>query len=506
VTDLLEVLELDPGPSPVPPPRRSFRWLWLVVAGAAVLFFLAVPVRLTLARSEVLRLEEQWQSARAIDSGRLAVAAALASDASPADGDRVAAANHAAKEEAITALLRLSVAAGRDIVVDPQVRRLRQAVVVATALFSQQVALGRIGGIEKVERIRAFQQAAEQADQLLADQLHRFSLRPAPNPPAYHLAAADPVLVSLGRVLDQRSQGRLVVTTPAGLALVNLDRNTVSPIRLRGLPQGPVDRIVPRAGWAAVVVAIGTGVEQLYAAPPSFSGAVRPLSLLANVPAVFAGARPDTVWVELTDGRVEEVDGLGGVVTGPVELAGNGRLVGVVNAGLVVATTSRHPIVVWDPESGKVVRTIDPSALFVSGAGQDTVAWVTAGGALRFTTVSTGMVVNADTPTGGLPGGSIGALSPDGRYFASTFIDTVSGRPIPVVVDTKTGVVREPRRPAGELFDLGGFLWSPTSDRLYLNASRGSDGGHDAMVWVLPGEDVAYLRLGGGSVAVLAAA
>jgi hypothetical protein len=208
------------------------------------------------------------------------------------------------------------------------------------------------------------------------------------------------------------------------------------------------------------------------------------------------------VWVELPDGRLEEVDHHGSAVTGPVKPPANGRVVGVVNSGLVVA--AGRVVTVWDPRTGRVVRTIGGAALFVSGAGQDTVAWVTAENALRFTTVSTGVVTNADISTGGLPGGSIGALSPDGRYFASTFIDLASGRPIPAVVDVSTGAVREPARPAGELFDIGGFLWSPTSDRLYLNASRGSDGGHDAMVWPIAGGDVSYLRLGGGSVAVLA--
>ena len=93
-----------------------------------------------------------------------------------------------------------------------------------------------------------------------------------------------------------------------------------------------------------------------------------------------------------------------------------------------------------------------------------------------------------------------------GRSFASTFIDGVHGRLIPAVVDVRTGAVREPIPTGDELFDIGGFLWSPASDRLYLNASRGSDSGHDAMVWPIAGRDVSYLRLGGGSVAVLAAA
>jgi hypothetical protein len=205
---------------------------------------------------------------------------------------------------------------------------------------------------------------------------------------------------------------------------------------------------------------------------------------------------------------VEEVEGSGGAVTGPIKLPGDRRLVGVVDAGLVLATTASQPptVTVWDPQSAQVVRSIGPPALFVSGAGRDTVAWVTAGDALRFTTVSTAAVTDVGTPTGGLPGGSVGALSPDGRYFASTFIEAATGLTIPAVVDIQTGVVLEPSRSAGELFDTGGFVWSATGDSLYLNASRGGDGGHDAMVWPIPGGEPAYLRLGGGSVAVLAAA
>jgi hypothetical protein len=517
VSDLLETIELDEGPCAAAPlQRRSTRWLWVVARAAALGFVLAVPVRLTFARNEVLRLESQWHDARAIDSARLAVAAALADNASPADADRVAAGNHAAKQEAIVALRQLSKTAGRDIVVDPQVRRLRQAVVTATALYSEVVELGRVGGFEKWDRFRELQVSADRADQLLAGQLRRFSLRPAAHLPGHHLASVDPILASLRRVVDQPLPGRLVASSPAGLEAVDLTHNTVSAIRLRGLPRMPVDRIVPRQGWVAVVVAIGNGVEQLYAAPPSLSGAVRPLTLLANVPAVFPAARPDTVWVELTDGRVEEVDGRGVAVTGPVALAAHTRMVGVVDAGLVLATTGRrsrvsefslrHPVVtVWDPVWRQDVRAIGPGALFVSGAGQDTVAWVTPGDALRFTSVSTGAVVTVPLPTGGLPGGAIGTLSPDGRYFASTFIEMSSGRPIPAVIDTRTGAVREPRR-SGELFDIGGFLWFPTSDGLYLNASRGSEGGHDAMVWPIGGDDVSYLRLGGGSVEVLAVA
>jgi hypothetical protein len=517
VADLLETIELDGGPLVVSARSRPSRWLWLVAGAAGLGFALAVPVRLTVARSEVQRLESQWQSARAIDSSRLAVAAALAATASPADSAEVAAGNHAAKEEAIAALQRLSSSVGRDIAVDSQVRRLRQAVAKATALYSDQVALGRLGGFDKVARIRAFQQAAERADELLAGQLRRFSLRPSTIVPAHRLVSVDPILASLRHIVDHPLKGRLVAASPAGLELVDLNRNTVTPIRLSRLPRMPVDRIVSRQGWLAVVVAIGGGLEQLYAVPPSLSGAVRPLALLANVPVVFAGARAETVWVEVPDGRVEEIDGTGRVLVGPIKLAANGRLVGVVNAGLVVATmpkksrtstsSLRHPTVtVWDPTSGQVVRTIGPSALFVSGAGQDTVAWVTANDGLRFTSVSTGAVTVVDVPTGGLPGGSIGALSPDGRYFASTFLEVATGRPIPAVIDTRTGAVREPLRATGELFDIGGFLWSPTSDGLYLNASRGSEGGHDAMVWPIAGEDVSYLRLGSGSVAVLAAA
>jgi len=507
VSELLESIELQPGPSAALTPRRSARWLWILAVAAIGLFFLVVPVRLSLARSEVLRLEAQWHAARAIDSGRLAVAAALAAQASPTDGESVAAASHAADEEAVVALQRLSSAVRRDIVVDLEVLHLRQAVTNATGLYSTQVALGDLGGFERLDRIRAFQEAAQEADKLLAGELRRFGLRPTPDPPPAHLVSTDRALASLGRIVDQPSSDRLVVSSPAGLEMVDLNRNTVTRIRLSGLPQVPVDRIVPRKGWVAVILAVGKGVEQLYAAPPSLTGAVRPLGLLANVAVVLGGSRPDTVWVELPDARVEEV-GSGGAVTGPVKLPRDRRLVSVVDAGLVLADTgSQQPAVtVWDPQHDKVVRSIGPPALFVSGAGHDTVAWVTASNALRFTTVSTAAVTNVGTPTGGLPGGSVGALSPDGRYFASTLIESPTGRTIPAVVDIQTGTVVEPLRSPGELFDTGGFVWSATGDTLYLNASRGGDGGHDAMVWPIPDGEPAYLRLGGGSVAVLAAA
>ena len=69
---------------------------------------------------------------------------------------------------------------------------------------------------------------------------------------------------------------------------------------------------------------------------------------------------------------------------------------------------------------------------------------------------------------------------------------------------SRTGAVRFPRRPAGDIFSVGGFAWSPSSDRLYITASHaGFRRPGDALVWPLAGDTLSYLRLHGDPVLAL---
>ena len=288
----------------------------------------------------------------------------------------------AADDESAGLLRRVSAALGHDLVVDPGVRQLRQAMARAVSLDVGQLAAP--GSSSPVVAAESATAAEARAGQMLSAQLARFSLRARGALPPRHLGAADPALSALGHILDSPAQGRLLIGTPSGLDLADLDQGTVARPPVDGISQ-TVDRIIPRAGWVAVTTLFQEGIEQLYAVPASLHGAARPLVPVVNGPAVFAGARPDTVWVQRLDGPVEEVDGTGRVVTGPFTLPENGALEGVVDSGLVVAMgVAPDPLTlaVWDPSSRQVTRVIVQGAAFVSAAAKDTVAWVTLGDSL----------------------------------------------------------------------------------------------------------------------------
>jgi hypothetical protein len=469
-------------------------------------FVLAVPVRVGVARSEVVRLEGQWRSARAVDVGRLDVLTALEQKASPADVRALATANTAADLESVADLQRLSAAVGGDLIVDRGVRRLRQAVARAIALDTRELVEVERTGFEPAATVGALRAAQQRADQLLAGQLARFRLPAQPGRPPRHLVTVDAVVGRFGHILDQPQRDRLLIGSPSGLVLVDLDRETVDSVRASGISQ-TVDRVIPRQGWVAVTTLYQGDVEQLYSVPTSLNGPVLPVVPVAHGPVMFAGSRPDTVWVQRPDGSVEQVDGAGRVVTGPLPLPGTDQLEGVVDAGLVVASDAQpHPVAltVWDPIRRQVVRVIDPGAAVVTAAHGDTVVWVTSGDALRVTTVSTGAVVSVVGPSGA--SGGEGALSPDGRYFATSFLQGPDKAPLPAVVDIRTGAVRLPRQPAGDLFDVGGLTWTAGGDRLYFTASHGGfSRPGDALVWPMAGDQLAYLRLKGDPVLAIAA-
>ncbi len=443
-----------------------------------------------------------------MDAGRTKVLTALGLNASPADDARVADTISAVNRESLVDLSRILVALNADRLVDGGVSRLRQAIASAVRLDDQEISGEERGANQSrsVDTLEVKDAAARLAQQLLTVQLSRFSLHASPDLPPRHLVSADATLAVLSHVVDQPGPGKLLLGTPSGLVSVDLDHQTVAPLLTNGLSQ-TVDQILPRQGWIAVTTRYQEGIEQLYSVPASLVGPVLPVVPVGSGPTVFAAVRPDTVWVQRSDGMVEEVGGGGQVVTGPLALPAGTQLEGVVNAGLVIGMDlPPQPVtlMVWDPIRRQVVRAIDTHAALVTAAAGDTVAWVTASDGLRLTTVSTGAVVAVSGPVGGSSGE--GALSPDGRYFATAFIDAKLQGPLPAIIDVRTGALRFPRRPAGDAFDIGGFTWSPAGDRLYITASHaGFSRPGDALVWPVAGDDLSYLRLHGYPVLAIGA-
>jgi hypothetical protein len=505
MTDLLEVIETSPGPVEAPAPPRRGRWVWVVFAVGLVGFALAVPVRIGVARSEVVRLEGQWRSAQAVDVGLDEVVTSLGQNASPADAQALATADSAADREAVADLQRISASVAGDLIVDGGARRLRQAVALAVSLDIRRLGVERTGFQPAAMRFD-LQTAQQRVKTLLAGQSARFSLKAQPDPRSRHFVSVDAAVGRFGHILDQRQTDRLLIGSPSGLSVVDLDRDTVASVRASGVFQ-TVDRIIPRQGWVAVTTIYQGGIEQLYSVPTSLQGQVTPVVPVANGPVMFAGTRPDTVWVQRPDGLAVEVDGAGRTVTGPVRLPGISQLEGVVDGGLVLAGDAQpHPVAltVWDPLRQQVVRVIDPAADVVTAAHGDTVVWVTSSDALRVTTVSTGAVLSVVGPSGA--SGGQGALSPDGRFFATSYLEGSDKAPLPAIIDIRTGAVRLPRQPAGDLFDVGGLTWTAKGDRLYFTASHGGfSRPNDALVWPLAGDEVSYLRLKRDPVLAIAA-
>lgn len=207
----------------------------------------------------------------------------------------------------------------------------------------------------------------------------------------------------------------------------------------------------------------------------------RPARVLSTVGKVAgAGPEPGTLWVaRLTYMRPDVVlYGIDGdQLRAPVPLSDD-AIAGYGTAGrVVVANAAGCPGVqarfsVWDPVTGAHSAPFGSTCGdAVVGAGGGTVAWLSGLGlapVVHLTDIATGHDRTVTVPADVL---NTGALSPDGRHVAllAGRADRFSvGEARVVVVDTRTGAVRESGTIGASGSVLGVPAWASDSSALYL--------------------------------------
>jgi hypothetical protein len=282
--------------------------------------------------------------------------------------------------------------------------------------------------------------------------------------------------------MDQPT-GAVLLATPSSLALtmvrldVDASRITATGIPANGLP-------TPRLGYLAY-----TAGSQVWAVAPDGSG---PPHRLAAGDWLFAATDPGAIWVnDGATGQVQEVDGAGRVLAGPV--LPPGPAVAAATAGIVVSPPDRPGVEVWNPATGVVTcRLTDGADAENLGSQANLLAWVGGDDQLHVTDMATctDLYRQPATPSAGV--NAVAAFSPDGRTLAVSWPQPDPSRDGTItfpfqLVDTKTGRVSGIPIPPGLSgpipLPVGGIAWTADSQRLFWLYPVGASGPGLILTW-----------------------
>jgi hypothetical protein len=454
-------LPADPGPAGPSRPRRR-RGPVVVIAAGVVTVGLVVPVRLQVAKDELVALQAQFAASTSMDDAAQRVVAQLQAATYPGDEQLTrAAATDVLREEA-QLLEQVDHRLTGGLIVDTKLGGLRTAMRLFLRLRIGDLRSGRIVDPKtKVQLARV--------NALMAGERRRFDLTgpaPAAAPgPALRFAAAASARATTRHWLDRPTGDGLLAV---GDSLLRLDVDASRSTRLAELTPLPGE-IIPRQGYTAL--ADGTTVT---AETEDWQGSPR---VIGQGVEAFPAARPDAVWI-VADDTVREVDGQGHLLVPPATTTG---FVASVAVGDSIAIQTQDALVLWDPRTHRTTCRVGGIGAPIA-ADADVVAWVDPDGGLNLTRTSTCTTTAWPAPAGADRFGgylaAAGAISPDGRTLAC-LIDT-EGLAVPVfrlvTVDLATGRMTLPTATGLSARTLP-IVWTGDSRRIYFTAT--TPGGAD---------------------------
>jgi predicted enzyme related to lactoylglutathione lyase len=448
---------LSPATSTV---RRH--WPVALIAAGIVAMGLALPVRLQVAKSELLRLQQQFAASSSDDNATQRALDQLRGATYPGDESLMGAAATRVSQEEADLLERVDHGLAGRVVVDGKLRALKHEMRFYLRLRIGDLRAGRI--VDPKTQVQL-----SRVTSLLTAERARFGLTgpapPAPTVPALQFAAPGPALAIVRHWLDAPTRQSLLAV---GDGLLRLDVDASRATRLS--PLTPLaGELVPRQGYIAF--ADGTSVT---AESPDWQG---PPRLIGRGVEAFAASRPDAVWIVAAD-TVTEVDGQGHQLVPPATTIGFVASTAVGDA--IAIQTQDQGLVLWDPRTKRTTCRVGSMGAPIAG-GRDLMAWVGPDGGLRFTTASTCVTTTLAGSGSHLFGqylAASGSFSPDGRTLACFVSAEGSDDPVFLVatIDLATGRVTLPTTTGLSARTLP-IVWTADSRRIFYTVT--TPGGAD---------------------------
>jgi len=437
-------------------PRVRRHWPVALIVIATVAMGLALPVRTQVAKSELVKLEQQFGAYASDDNAAERAIDQLRGDTYPGDEPLMRAAAIRVSQEEADLVERVDHGLAGRVVVDGKLGALKKEMRLFLRLRIRELRSDRL--VDPKTRLQL-----SRVSSLLTAQRVRFGLtRAQPSvsagqPQAF--AASGSALAIVRHWLDEPTGHSLLAV---GDGLLRLDVDASRAIRLSSV--APLaGELVPRRGYIAFADGISVTAEG-----PDWRG---PPRLIGRGVEAFAASRPDAVWIVAGD-TVTEVDGQGHQLVPPTTTIG---LVASMAVGDAIAIqTQDQGLVLWDPRTKRTTCRVGGMGAPIAG-GADLMAWVDIEGALRFTTASTCVTTTLAGPGARLFGrylAAAGSFSPDGRTLACLVWIEGGVNPVFVVatIDLATGQVALPTTTGLSARTLP-IVWTADSRRIFYTVT-----------------------------------